>query len=786
MSKKRLIFAAAGIALVIVLIATVGPGRTPGPPEGDPVELTVVIRSDLSPYPDAGHYVADQLEELGFRVVRLVREGDEARALWQDTPPGQGAMSVYTGGWLSPSIPRDQGDAFDWLYTHRIMPYPLWGILSEQLAEFPEFDDASRALRFGDFSDMAEREELFEIVLWEAMRFSNCIWTVDVAGAGPFRSEVAVAVDAAGGIGDPNWVHTVHFHDEGVPRVPDGTTRLKVEQPGLMMHPWNPVEGSAFAYDLFITGRALGDAGCLPDPREGEEGGLFWPHRVESADVWADGALPVVSSLPWLTLTAADDPIQTPHTAWADWDAEAQQFITVGEKLDTGSEYYDEEFDPVALTKVRVEYPADLFDIPLHDGSTLSMADFLMSMIMTFDRGKEDSPIFDGAEQASLELWLDRFKGVKIIETAPLVIETYSDAWHLDAERMVNESNWFPRYGTYDWTGFWHMITVGWLAEHWPRLDGFPTDIARMAFSKDKSDEFNVQWMDYTKGDSLPVLKECLDWAADHSYIPYEDAIREFYAGYFADGSDLLDWEIAERWQNLEEFHDEWGHFWVGNGPYLLTETYPVAKIIVMERFADYPDDAGRWLFFVEPGPIDVPAHTGAWVDEVVVTAEPDHAKAILKLAANDIDLYAAAVTDLELYDTIETDPDLQYRLNYGAYRDLRFNTYRNPDTKEPFFVDGRLNPFAIPEIREAMNWAIDRDYIVDEHLGGMGSAKWTVLGTAFPDHARYYADIIAPIEAYYEYDFARADAAIEQAMLAIDGVSRDEDGRYRYSEPED
>jgi len=96
------------------------------------------------------------------------------------------------------------------------------------------------------------------------------------------------------------------------------------------------------------------------------------------------------------------------------------------------------------------------------------------------------------------------------------------------------------------------------------------------------------------------------------------------------------------------------------------------------------------------------------------------------------------------------------------------------------------LNPFAIPEIREAMNWAIDRDYIVDEHLGGMGSAKWTVLGTAFPDHARYYADIIAPIEAYYEYDFARADAAIEQAMLAIDGVSRDEDGRYRYSEPED
>lgn len=781
---KKLIIAIGIVAVVVGLVLAIGrPGsQTPGRQQ---VEVIVLIRSDLSPYPEAGHYVAHQLEQLGFKVTRLINSGEEARAFWQDRHPSEGAISVYTGGFSYASVPRDQGDIFDLLYTHRGLPYPLWTALAEPLAEFPEFDDAAMRLRFKDFSTMQERHDLFETALWEAMRFSSSIWTVDIAGANPFRQEIAVAVDAAGGISDPTWAHTVHFHDNGVPRTPDGTTTLRVEMPALLVYPWNPVEGSPYVYDLFVNRRALGDGATLADPREGELGGAYWPHRVESAQVWVDDSLPVVETLPWVTLTPTADPIVAPDSAWADWDAQAQRFITVAEKTDPNSPHFDEGFDPAALRKTRVVYPADIFDVPLHDGSTLSMADFLMSMIVGFERGKEGSPIYDSAQKATLDAWMRSFRGVEIASVNPLTIDTWSDMWFIGADENAQNSTWFPTYGTYEWTGFWHMVTVGWLTEHWPRIEGFPTDVQRMAFSKEKSDDLRVDWLDYTKGDSLAQLKKSLDWAAGQGYIPYEGVIRAFYEEEFTNGGALLDSEIAARWANLEQFYNDRGHFWVGNGPFVIESVRPVAKIVTLERFEDYPDSAGRWLFFVDPDPVGVPPHTGAWVDRVVLTEQRSHAIAMRRMADGEIHMYAFTITDPAVLETIEADPGLDYRFSYGAYRNLIFNTYRNPNTGEPFFSDGRLNPFAIPEIREAMNWAIDRERIRDEYLQGMGLAKWTALSPITPDYARYHRDVAGPIEAYYEFDLVRADAAIEEAMLAIPGVTRDADGRYWYLKPQ-
>jgi peptide/nickel transport system substrate-binding protein len=39
--------------------------------------------------------------------------------------------------------------------------------------------------------------------------------------------------------------------------------------------------------------------------------------------------------------------------------------------------------------------------------------------------------------------------------------------------------------------------------------------------------------------------------------------------------------------------------------------------------------------------------------------------------------------------------------------------------------VHRRLNPFGVREIREAMNWLLDRDYIVQEIMGGLAIPKY-------------------------------------------------------------
>jgi len=533
--------------------------------EGEPVELIFLLRADLAPWPDAGHYVADKFEDMGFTIERMERTGDDASPLYTGSHPAEGEFHVYTGGWVSTTISRCQAHNFDQMYTHRVMPWPIFDTLEPQLTEeFPELDEASDKLRHSEFTTMEEREELFEKVLWESLKFSPRIFVMDVAGANPYRTDVEVAADVAGGIVDPAWPYTAHLLDEdGQPKA-GGT--LNVAMPNIYVDPWNPVEGSAFVYDNFATNRAIGDWAFLRDPRDG----LDWPMRIEKAEVHANEDLPIDVTHDWVDLIFEEE-IEVPGDAWADWDAEAQEFVTAEEKFG--------EEGATALIKSVVHYDDDIFEHPLHDGSTLSMGDFIMGVIMHFDRGKEDSSIFCKAEEAELEAWLDRFKGMRIVSEEPLVIEHYTNNWSLDAEWCVGY--WWPDHGTYDWSIFWHMLVPGWKADA----------AGDVVFSESKADDLGVDWMSYTSGESLDYLEEHLVEAAADNYIPYETVLGDY----------ISEEEAEERYSNLQEFYEEWGHFWVGAGPYFIKNVHPVEDMVHLKAFEDYPDPYDRWFFLNEP-----------------------------------------------------------------------------------------------------------------------------------------------------------------------------------------
>jgi len=554
---------------------------------GGPVEIRILIRTDLSPYPAAGNYVAELLEDIGFVVDRRYCSSlAEAYRIFGQSDPGEGLFHICTAAWGSPgsrTFPRWEGGSFDQMYTTRSYALPLW----QALAPDPRLDEAARRLRFHDFTTMREREELVETALWVAMEDSCRIWLADTAAAYAVRHDVAVAVDATAGIADYIWAHTVHFRGDDHP-VPGGTLRVATAQ--VLAGPWNPLGGSTAAVDILTTGRAVGDTGVSRDNRDG----LYWPQRIDRAEVYVQEGLPMDITHDWLIVEFVSE-IVVPPDAWADWDAARQRFITVAERFPEGT---------TALRKSVVYYPAGLYDVPLHDGSAVSIGDFIMAMIVRFDRAKQESPVFDEAEVADFEAWLGTFKGVRITSEDPLVIETYSDApvfysvitktyedyWHLDAESNVTA--WFPTYGAYDahipsqprnWTGFWHMITTGWLAE----------SNTELAFSSGKARALGVEWMDYTKGPSIPILKKWLDWATAENYIPYAPTLEKYIS---------VD-EAAERWANLQGWYADKGHLWVGNGPFYLEAVYPEERIVHLKRFVDYPDRADKWLFLLEPLP---------------------------------------------------------------------------------------------------------------------------------------------------------------------------------------
>jgi len=610
--------------------------------DGELVEIIVLIRADLAPYPESGQYVADQLESLGFEVKRLVLPGRDAGPIWT-TSLLPVKFHVYTGGWGATIVPRDSGGTFDQMYTHRVMPFPVFtGLEAELTTDFPLLDEASRKLAYKEFTSLAAREALFEFALWESLRFSNCVWTADVAGLTALRPNFRVGACLFGGVmGSRVWPHTLHAHNNLGPVV-GGTARVSLLN--MLVEPWNPVDGTSWSYDLWHTRNAMGDAGVIPSPIDG----LFYPQRIAKAEITVKTGLPVARTLDWLTLDFASS-IPVPADAWAEWDPVNQKFITVGEKFPAGK---------TVERKSVVYYPKDIFDHPIHDGSTLSIGDFMMSAIVGFERGQEASPIYDASNKGALTAFLNVFGGVKFITDDPdwgLIVEDYRDTWFLDAEWST--STWFPSYGTYGESAPWHTIAMSWLAE----------EAKVMAWSADKADELGVEIMDWTKGDSLPKLKGYLDQAQAASFIPYQS----FLSAYITPA------EITERYANLQAFYAEYGHFWADYGIFRLKSVFPVEKTVVLERFPEYPDPADKWLWVFDPAPVNVPARTGAWVDEVVVTMQTSHATAVQQMKANQLDLFAWPITDATLREDILAN--LSFALSFGNYRDLRFNTVGNP-----------------------------------------------------------------------------------------------------------
>jgi peptide/nickel transport system substrate-binding protein len=524
--------------------------------EGEQVELIILIRTE-DERQEVGDYVAALLEDLGFAVTRDYRTAAEASPIWIQGDPNAGEFHIYTGGWVTTVISRDQADNFNFFYTPRGLAFPLW----QNYEPTPEFDDVADRLDQRDFRTMEERADLFAQALRLSMEDSVRIWLVDQLSLNPKRTEVSVAADLAGGVyGAWLWSHTLQREGEV-----GGT--INIGMPSILPEPWNPLNGSNWIYDMMII-RGTADNGTMPDPFTG----LPWPQRIESAEVFIQEGLPVAATHDWVDLQFVEEN-EVPGDAWVDWDAAEQRFITVDEKFPDGL---------TANRKSVVYYPGDLYDIQWHDGSTFSIADIVMTMILAFDRAKEESDVYDQSQVPAFETFLEPFRGVRIVQEDPLIIETYSDLYFLDAE--LNVSTWFPYFA--QGPGAWHTLGLGLHTEA----------SGELAFSSDQADRMEVEWLSFVAGPSIEILANHLEEISGEDYIPYAPTLGDFVS---AD-------EAAERWGNLQGWHDEKGHFWVGTGAFFLERAFPVEGTVQLIRNENFPDASDKWAGFDEPMIADV------------------------------------------------------------------------------------------------------------------------------------------------------------------------------------
>lgn len=525
--------------------------------EGAPVEVSVLTRTE-DERRLIGDYVATQLEDIGFTVVRDYKTAAEASPCWTRTDPLEGCFSIYTGGWITTLIDRDLADNFEFFYTPSGLSFPLW----QAYTPTEEFATLATDLSNGNFTTIEERSAKMARAMELSMQDSSRIWLVDRASITPLRAEVEVASDLYGAVyGSRLWPYTLR-------RTGEIGGSMTIAMPSILTEPWNAIAGTNWIYDQMLI-RGTGQFGTNTDPFTG----IFLPQRVEKAEVVVQEGLPVGVSTDWVDLSFAAD-IAVPADAWADWDAETQTFITVGEKYPDGVS---------VLRKSTIYYPSDLFTtVKWHDGSPFSAADILMGIILTFDRAKEASAVYDEAYVPNFDSFMSAFRGVKVVSTDPLVIETYSDLWYLDAEYAVTD--WWPYYAQGE--ASWHALTLGLLA------DG----AGEATFSSAKSDTLEVEWMSYISGPAVQILKAKLDEATAAGLIPYAPTLGEFIS---AD-------EAVARYANLAEWFRTRGHFWIGTGAFYLERAFPVEGTVILKRFTQFPDPADKWDRFSAPAIAEV------------------------------------------------------------------------------------------------------------------------------------------------------------------------------------
>jgi peptide/nickel transport system substrate-binding protein len=225
-----------------------------------------------------------------------------------------------------------------------------------------------------------------------------------------------------------------------------------------------------------------------------------------------------------------------------------------------------DSFKPVgsgvkATSKVTFTYTLGKW----HDGTTISRADFLDGIRLVFRVTTPGTEIYDPiAATPTRKLFTSNLRGFKFISDSQ--VEVYLDYWHLDPTYITNVADIFP-------------------SEPWTlrKVEEDLVAAKKSAWSVDRADELGVEMLDLTKGPSLPLLKEAYDRLSKANFIP------KHLEGVVSPA------EASARWKALGDFNAKYGHWLVGNGPYIFEKADPTALQMSFIAFRDYPFPANKW-----------------------------------------------------------------------------------------------------------------------------------------------------------------------------------------------
>ncbi|MEM3523533.1 MAG: ABC transporter substrate-binding protein [Thermoproteota archaeon] len=496
------------------------------------VTIKFIIRTEDARR-DIGDFIASQLEKLGFTVDRQYKPASEAFPIRYGGDLRDGLWHLYTGGY---EAGFDQSGDF-------------WGFFAGAYIEQgavhdPVFSEIARRLSTADYSSLEEKISLMKKALLMSVEDSTYVGLVDRLSIFMVSKDLTAAYHLSAGPWRMPWSRTVRLKD----RV-GGT--IKVGEQDLLVEEMNPVALGGWVWDAAVY-MPTQDYGFIESPYTV----ALIPLRVKEYSVEVAQGIAIKQTPQVKTV----DRISVPSDAIASWDVVSKKYVNVGE-------------NKYAKAKVTLVYDSPLGKY--HDGTDITLADFMFWFALGFERTSSSSKIYDESAVPGFIATMKQFIGFKLISSNPVKVEVYVNMTHVEPTRLAD---WAAQRFTL--SGFpyfpWHDLAVAVLA----RQDG------KLGFSALEAKSLGCERVNFMYGPSMAILNEYLDKAIKEKYVP------EWIKDYVTPD------EAVARYQKLKEFYNKYKHFWVGCGPYYLYSTDPVGKVAVLRAFREYVYKADKfdWL----------------------------------------------------------------------------------------------------------------------------------------------------------------------------------------------
>mgnify|MGYP000262268083 CR=1 FL=1 len=703
--------------------------------EDEIITLNTYIRIEDERH-EEGLYLAYQLEKAGLKVNRLERDRYTCVLTAYYTDPADYAWSIYTEGWVSMS---------EWLY-------PEWSIAqmyAPWYAFMPGFmetgwwqylnDTIDELTLKGVYGPLADAQEYWS-TLNESIKLgiqeSVRVFVAETWEYFPVNPRVQYLV--AGSISGlwPAWPLRTANTSDGVLKVAEFSA-----EGALFMSAFNPVLGLEDVYTELIW-RYLRDYADYPHPVSGE---------------------PIPMRDTWQVTKGGEEGITVPSDKAIIYNATEDKWV----------------FVPSGTTaKVKVVYNISMSN--WHHGQPMTIADILNEFAFSWEWATEDyegDPYYSSKYASRVGSTLGMIKGIEIIDEDTIAI--YGDYEHVVSDAVT--ADFYAPFAVLPWEV--------WAAMEYVVVNGGPVSGEEYTWSKVEG----KRWIDLLAPEHVKDLKVALEKLNETGYIPnYVKELPDKYSEYVVSDTDMrARYEAALNWV------DEHEHLAISNGPFYLDTWSSEARNAVLRAFRDstYPFTADYWInYFKDYLGLDEEVNDkrrGPPLDEIRLGVKMDQTGGIMDVAEGELDIFLwSSPRSVYLGLSFETLAKLTLVKAATGYWSLLFNpvtnVYYDPDTGEfitllnatagddlkllPGLVNTtagelKFNPFALRKVRYAINWLINRKYIVDTMLAGGGAPMYSSVQPSKYAN-QYFNDTYVELGLTPTGNETKAIEMIEEALL--------------------